>query len=627
MAKSTSASDLQAKLEALSTVGAGNVKVTQNSGGPFRVEFVGALSGRDVANLISTVPEVSIIENPGGSHFLSSGGGNAAQSQYSLYVTGKLTTLRDNQELQLAADGDVLIRGDIDLQGQGADLAIQSDGFVFLESTIRVPDQLRIYGGVKLDRSSVSQPRMRNGASVYINPGTLVEAFEAGAGVEIRGAGDVDLLSPILAGRTSQSSIWNSNGTITVVSGQQVYLDSGLLASKLVRVEGGTPGADDSGQGVYMDTAAGINAAGTANHGGQVEILSKGGVTNIAVGGITSGAPLDAKGDPIWPNRTGNNPTAPDHPGTVLINAEGPTSIGGTIKDPRDPSKTIDIGGSVQAKTSIDVRGNSPSGGTGVRVFGGSRVTTEDANGGFIRIVGTGDVDVSNYVIPGGRVALNAGSLPTPTYYNGTSQLIVRATEQALIRQTLQAGQRIDIVGGEDPKDGTSVAGVDVSGRGIMLLGTSNVTTTEAASQIVLSSVGPIHQQVGGKIEAQGTGSNVTIGGLGMELAFQDPSDATKFVMKVIRLGRTLSDNAVIGDLVQDIHDALSAATWTKQDGTVFGGTAPSLTVENNSGTLRLKSDKPIRLLETSGGAEFFGFAGGSNRRHGIPNERARSRD
>ena len=41
--------DLQAALEALSRIGAGNVDVSGPAGGPFELRFGGALTGRDIA--------------------------------------------------------------------------------------------------------------------------------------------------------------------------------------------------------------------------------------------------------------------------------------------------------------------------------------------------------------------------------------------------------------------------------------------------------------------------------------------------------------------------------------------------------------------------------------------------
>ena len=49
LAFDASAADVQAALEALSRVGAGNVAVSGPDGGPFELRFGGELSGRDIA--------------------------------------------------------------------------------------------------------------------------------------------------------------------------------------------------------------------------------------------------------------------------------------------------------------------------------------------------------------------------------------------------------------------------------------------------------------------------------------------------------------------------------------------------------------------------------------------------
>lgn len=49
LAATTSAAGVQAKLEALARVGAGNVVVSGPDGGPFELRFGGALAGRTIA--------------------------------------------------------------------------------------------------------------------------------------------------------------------------------------------------------------------------------------------------------------------------------------------------------------------------------------------------------------------------------------------------------------------------------------------------------------------------------------------------------------------------------------------------------------------------------------------------
>lgn len=54
IAAAATAAQVQAALEALSNIGAGNVVVTGNAGGPYTVTFQGALAGTDVAAMTTT---------------------------------------------------------------------------------------------------------------------------------------------------------------------------------------------------------------------------------------------------------------------------------------------------------------------------------------------------------------------------------------------------------------------------------------------------------------------------------------------------------------------------------------------------------------------------------------------
>lgn len=54
IAAAATAAQVQSALEALSNVGAGNVTVTGNAGGPYTVTFQGALAGTDVAAMTTT---------------------------------------------------------------------------------------------------------------------------------------------------------------------------------------------------------------------------------------------------------------------------------------------------------------------------------------------------------------------------------------------------------------------------------------------------------------------------------------------------------------------------------------------------------------------------------------------
>lgn len=54
IAAAATAAQVQAALEALSTIGAGNITVTGNAGGPYTLTFIGVFAGTDVAQVTAT---------------------------------------------------------------------------------------------------------------------------------------------------------------------------------------------------------------------------------------------------------------------------------------------------------------------------------------------------------------------------------------------------------------------------------------------------------------------------------------------------------------------------------------------------------------------------------------------
>jgi hypothetical protein len=73
LARNASAADVQAALQALSSIGAGNVTVTGSAGGPYTVTFVGTLGGTNVAQMTAahtftggTTPGVTVATTTAG---------------------------------------------------------------------------------------------------------------------------------------------------------------------------------------------------------------------------------------------------------------------------------------------------------------------------------------------------------------------------------------------------------------------------------------------------------------------------------------------------------------------------------------------------------------------------------
>ena len=81
---------------------------------------------------------------------------------------------------------------------------------------------------------------------------------------EVGGARDVGGRGGSGAGGTGNEAgaKWaGPEGNVNIEAGQQLYMDTGVLASGSVSVRGGSAGADDDGLSVLITTAGGIPAA------------------------------------------------------------------------------------------------------------------------------------------------------------------------------------------------------------------------------------------------------------------------------------------------------------------------------------------------------------------------------
>jgi hypothetical protein len=76
------------------------------------------------------------------------------QRGFSFLVTGTVTVLEDNRSLTLQAVDDVIVRGNLNLPGDGSDLVLQSDKWVYWEGTGTIGGDLTIAGGMELDGTS-----------------------------------------------------------------------------------------------------------------------------------------------------------------------------------------------------------------------------------------------------------------------------------------------------------------------------------------------------------------------------------------------------------------------------------------------------------------------------------------
>ncbi|NJS15883.1 MAG: hypothetical protein HC787_00375 [Nostocaceae cyanobacterium CSU_2_110] len=201
----------------------------------------------------------------GNDHYLSA----IKEDQFAMLITGTLTSLADDTRLELIAKDDIIIRGNIDVLGKNSDLKISTPTWTYIEGLLNVQDNITILGGFDAEGNSTNKANTA-GSSVYVHGTARINTKQAGSSINIKGAQDVDILGAVVAGGTIGETgvTWAGNdSTVTVTAGQQLFLDSGLLASKSVTMNGGIASADDNEIGLLVTTAGGATAMGLTSDG------------------------------------------------------------------------------------------------------------------------------------------------------------------------------------------------------------------------------------------------------------------------------------------------------------------------------------------------------------------------
>ncbi|MFO0537022.1 MAG: hypothetical protein ACK524_20300, partial [Planctomyces sp.] len=556
------------------------------------------------------------------------------QRGFSFLVTGTLTVMEPDRALTLQATDDVLIRGNLNLLGTGSDLVLQSDKWVYLESELQVGGDITIYGGVELDGTSRGGSGI-NGTSVLIPATSRLLATGAGSQIDVRGAMDVDVLGAIVAGGTVNESgaTWaGPDGNVNIQAGQQLYIDTGVLASGSVSVRGGSAGADDNGLSVLITTAGGITAAGqtTGTTGGVVEVRSVGDIQmqGTIVSGGTMQQQFNANGD-----RIGETFNWSPKPSSIVVAAtDGQAWIGGMA---RTSSGTLaETGGNLWTTERIEVLGGVNSQGVGVRISAASRVVAVNPSASIF-MDSAGDADLQGSIVAGGTITrtwdATGGFLgSTVTTYDGDSTLRVQADSQIRLGRDLRAGKSIDLVGGLDPVE----PGVEYSGNGILQSGFVQLSTWRPNSEINLNAPGkisilaPAYTQ-----EIRAEGFIATANGrldqnvvLSLWLSKVDFDIAAQVTIPAA----TTSTNTSIQDLLADIQGALNAATWkvVRTDNSsyplnsdyTFDGAAPDLVPQLADSRIVLTSSYKHRLQSDSVAANLLGFTStGADRSSSLP--------
>jgi uncharacterized Zn-binding protein involved in type VI secretion len=273
------------------------------------------------------------------------------QRGFSFFVTGTLTVLENNQSLSLDAVDDAIIRGDLNLPGAGSELSLQSDEWVYWEGSGNISGNLIIRGGQHTTG-------IRAGTSVLIPDTSRIVTSGAGSVIDIEGDLDVDILGTIVAGgRITETGVtWaGPDSQVRIQAGQQVFLDTGVLAAGRVSIIGGTAGADDSGLSVLITPAGGITAAGltSGTAGSVVEIQ---GTSSLQMmGSVLSGGSMSLVFNSSG-QRIGENITWSPKPSSIRVDmSAGQAWIGGVTAN--RSGDLVETGGALWASELIDVSG------------------------------------------------------------------------------------------------------------------------------------------------------------------------------------------------------------------------------------------------------------------------------
>ncbi|MDX1319015.1 MAG: calcium-binding protein, partial [Oceanospirillum sp.] len=554
---------------------------------------------------------------------------------YGMLVSGTVTSLKDDGRLVLSSAEDLVVRGNVNALGANSDLTFHSDSSVYLEGFLTSTHSLNVLGGLALpgnpNETDTLNGADQHGSSVYVHETSRIVTTEAGSQISVTGAQDIDLHGALVAGGeiSENGVIWNSGGSdLTVTAGEQLLLNTGVLASRDVTLTSGAPGADDThalvdgkSLSLLLTAAGGATSAGIGanGEGGNVTINAQGDME--LMGTVVAGGALYQEFDADTGALLEQSVNWSDEAGYLTINNTGQTFIGGTTLNVNGDA--VQTGGYLFAKSGAEINGGQSSDGVGTLIQGASDVVVRDADGN-ITITGVGDVEVKGRLIAGGYLDQQRDAegrvLGSDVIYDyGHSTIRIEADEQIVIGRDLKAGDAIDLVGGDDP-----------SGQGIILYGSATLETWAENSEINLNAPGdvtiyaPSHVN---EIQAQGWRQWFT-GKVDEDVTLQLQIDKISYTLTadvVIRAEDTL-DNERPSDLLADIQAAMEAAEWMISDsqlpndyinGTPYEHFAdapnttpvdPDLAIQTFEGRLNLTSAYEFKLLSGSVNAELLGF-------------------
>ena len=447
--------------------------------------------------------------------------GDPYSQGYGLLVTGQVVSLGEQKSLVLRSDQEVIVRGIVEARGEGAEVTLQSDEFLYVEAFVTAKAGLNLYGGVDVNGvnlTSGGNTSDSRGSSIYVAANGTIRTENADADIHVKGASDVDLFGAIVAGgsigATGVSFATEADGDgasdILVQAGQQIRLESGLLASGDVTVSGGTPGSDDHWTGAEMETAPSTNPNLLS-----VLINSSGGITGFGLGAdgkgssvtvtgderieimgtLTAGGRLEQVFEPLDPNDISSEVVMKSQTvdwsgrdSSVYLESSGRIFIGGNTLN--EAGELVQTGGYINASKEIVARGGSDAEtGFGMIVHAASELVAEGrwdyaADGsrsragtgsysdGLIDLYGVGDVDMQGMLVSGGQSAMQIDAVGkyigrNIVRYDVDSEIKVRADRQLLVHTDITAGKQVDMIGGTD-KRVKAVISASVSGSNIV---------------------------------------------------------------------------------------------------------------------------------------------------------------
>ena len=546
---------------------------------------------------------------------------------FGFLLSGTITSLMDNTDLTLASEYDLIIRGNVILKGANATLTLQSDRWVYHEGFLTVSENIEVYGGVRKGGTDKAGANSK-GSSVYIHETAVLNTSQSGGDIIVVGSKDVDIFGAIVPGGTigAQGVTWaGPDSTVKITVGEQIYVDTAIIAAKSVELIGGVAGADDNRLSVVVNSAGGLTAAGLTSDNSGALVSIKAGTDFQVLGRLISGATVaqqfNQNGDRIGETFTWTTKT-----GLLHLEAAGQAFVGGVTTNKQ--GAVIETGVSAYAKSRIEIVGGDNPAGIGVKVHPASELVARDATGS-IDIKAVADADIQGLLVAGGEIQNQFD--PTGqklgrkiVYFGNDSTVRVQADHQIRIGQTIRAGKQIDFIGGQDPVEPNPANGApNYSGRGIVVYGSVRLITASANSTINLNAPGALDilaPQYSDEVEAQNWIATAN-GKLANDVTLDVFLDLVDFEVRgsVSLLKSATTTNTKIEDLMADLKAALAATQFSviRTDnpshavGSAFtlDATTPELNVELREGRLVLAGPYNFALEDDSSvNAQLLGF-------------------